>query len=85
MYSLIIYFMGQEINHGWTNFNDSLKAFMSILLAAMGMAQASMAFPDLGNAKAAVQRIFPIIDRKPPIDSASPDGKQPDTSVRRID
>eukprot|EP00198_Chlamydomonas_reinhardtii_P007903 XP_001697240.1 MDR-like ABC transporter [Chlamydomonas reinhardtii] len=80
MYSLIIYFMGQEINHGWTNFNDSLKAFMSILLAAMGMAQASMAFPDLGNAKAAVQRIFPIIDRKPPIDSASPDGKQPDTS-----
>ncbi|KAG2428639.1 hypothetical protein HXX76_011345 [Chlamydomonas incerta] len=81
MYSLIIYFMGQEINHGWTDFNDSLKAFMSILLAAMGMAQASMAFPDLGNAKAAVQRIFPIIDRKPPIDSASPDGKQPDTSA----
>ncbi|KAG2490598.1 hypothetical protein HYH03_010991 [Edaphochlamys debaryana] len=78
MYALIIYFMGQEIHHGWVNFDDSLKAFMAILLAAMGMAQASMAFPDLGNAKGAVQRIFPIIDRKPAIDSSSPDGAQPD-------
>ncbi|KAG2428637.1 hypothetical protein HXX76_011344 [Chlamydomonas incerta] len=81
MYSLIIYFMGQEINHGWTDFGDSLKAYMAITFAAIGMAQATRTFPDLGNARSAVQRIFPIIDRKPVIDSSTEDGKQPDTSA----
>jgi ATP-binding cassette subfamily B (MDR/TAP) protein 1 len=82
LYSLIIYFMGQEINHGWTDFQDSLRSYMAITLAAMGMAQATRTFPDLGNAKSAVQRIFPILDRKPVIDSSSEGGKQPDSSVR---
>ena len=85
MYCLIIYFMGQEINHGWTDFEGSLKAYLVIMLAAMGMAQATRTFPDLGNAKAAVQRIFPIMDRKPVIDSSAEGGKEPDASVRRID
>ncbi|GFR42553.1 hypothetical protein Agub_g3460 [Astrephomene gubernaculifera] len=83
MYSLIIYFMGHEIRHGWVEFGDALKAFMAILLAAMGMAQASLSFPDLGNAKGAVQRIFPILDRKPAIDSADPAGIQPDPQTLR--
>ncbi|GIL71759.1 hypothetical protein Vretimale_808 [Volvox reticuliferus] len=83
MYSLIIYFMGQEIKHKWVNFDDSLKAFMAILLAAMGMAQATMAFPDLANAKSAVQRIFPIIDRKPTIDSFDNTGAKPDPETIR--
>eukprot|EP00198_Chlamydomonas_reinhardtii_P007814 XP_001697151.1 MDR-like ABC transporter [Chlamydomonas reinhardtii] len=80
MYCLIIYFMGQEINHGWTDFEGSLKAYLVIMLAAMGMAQATRTFPDLGNAKAAVQRIFPIMDRKPVIDSSAEGGKEPDAS-----
>ncbi|GIL45935.1 hypothetical protein Vafri_3054 [Volvox africanus] len=83
MYSLIIYFMGQELKHKWVNFDDSLKAFMAILLAAMGMAQATMSFPDLGNAKSAVQRIFPIIDRKPAIDSLDEAGAKPDLETIR--
>ncbi|KXZ43925.1 hypothetical protein GPECTOR_77g22 [Gonium pectorale] len=83
MYSLIIYFMGEEISHGWSNFSDSLIAFLVILMAAMGMAQVSLSFPDLGNAKAAVQRVFPIIDRKPTIDSADPAGDRPDPKTLR--
>lgn len=39
MYAVIVYFMGVEIDRGWADFGDSLKAFMAILLAAMGMAQ----------------------------------------------
>ncbi|KXZ51733.1 hypothetical protein GPECTOR_11g18 [Gonium pectorale] len=83
MYALIIFFMGHEIDKGWVEFDDSLKAFLAILLAALGMAQASMSFPDLGNAKSAVQRIFPIIDRKPAIDSAEPTGDKPDPATLR--
>ncbi|GLI63941.1 hypothetical protein VaNZ11_007082 [Volvox africanus] len=83
MYSLIIYFMGQELKHNWVDFDKSLKAFMAILLAAMGMAQATMSFPDLGNAKSAVQRIFPIIDRKPTIDSFDEAGAKPDPETIR--
>ncbi|GLC41172.1 hypothetical protein PLESTM_001163200 [Pleodorina starrii] len=83
MYSLIIYFMGQELKNGWVDFGNSLKAFMAILLAAMGMAQASLSFPDLGNAKSAVQRIFPVIDRKPVIDSFDEGGAKPDPETLR--
>mmetsp|Transcript_13373 Transcript_13373/g.23679 ORF Transcript_13373/g.23679 Transcript_13373/m.23679 type:complete len:1466 (-) Transcript_13373:839-5236(-) len=64
-YSLIIYFGGYEIYHGWVVFDHMLKSFMAILFAAMGMAQASAGFGDIGKAKGAVNRIFPIIDRKP--------------------
>ena len=36
-----------------------------------------MGFPDLAKAQAAVQRVFPIIDRRPAIDSAAPGGQRP--------
>ncbi|GFH32811.1 uncharacterized protein HaLaN_32092, partial [Haematococcus lacustris] len=56
---------------------DMFTAFMAILLAAMGLAQAGVAFPDLGKAKAAVGRVFPLLDRQPAIDAASPQGLAP--------
>lgn len=37
-----------------------------------------VAFPDLGKAKSAVGRVFPIIDRPSAIDSADPSGDAPD-------
>jgi ABC-type multidrug transport system fused ATPase/permease subunit len=36
-----------------------------------------MGFPDLARAQAAVQRVFPILDRTPPIDAADPGGERP--------
>lgn len=36
-----------------------------------------MGFPDLAKAQSAVQRMFPVIDRAPPIDSAAPAGAKP--------
>lgn len=38
--------------------------------AAQGLAQASVQFPDLGKAQAAVGRVFDIIDRPPAINSS---------------
>ncbi|GFH32187.1 uncharacterized protein HaLaN_31367, partial [Haematococcus lacustris] len=67
LYGLIIWFGGWEVQQGLTTFGDMFTAFMAILLAAMGLAQA----------KAAVGRVFPLLDRQPAIDAASPQGLAP--------
>jgi ATP-binding cassette subfamily B (MDR/TAP) protein 1 len=36
-----------------------------------------MAFPDLAKAQAAVQRVFPVVDRAPAIDSSDSGGEAP--------
>ncbi len=64
VYGLVIWFGGLDINSGRSTFDQMLKAFLAILLAAMGLAQSAAAFPDLGKAKDAIGHIFPIIDRK---------------------
>uniref|UniRef100_A0A7S0R4U3 ATP-binding cassette transporter n=1 Tax=Chlamydomonas leiostraca TaxID=1034604 RepID=A0A7S0R4U3_9CHLO len=77
MYSLIIYFGGWEISRGLTDFEGMYKSFLAVLFAAMGMAQVGATFPDIGKAKAAVGRVFPLIDRVPAIDASSPEGEAP--------
>ena len=39
----------------------------AILLAALGIAQAQMSFPDITQAAAAIERVFGTIDRQPGI------------------
>jgi ABC-type multidrug transport system fused ATPase/permease subunit len=41
-----------------------------------------MSFPDIGKAGSAVERVFPIADRQPLIDSASQEGRVPDLAVQ---
>ena len=41
VYGLIIWFGGLDINAGRASFDDMLKAFLAILLAAMGFAQSA--------------------------------------------
>jgi len=74
VYGLIIWFGGLDIDQGRTDFEKMLKAFLAVLMAAMGVAQAQIGFPDVGKAKGAVRRIFPIIDRKSKIDASLPTG-----------
>jgi ATP-binding cassette subfamily B (MDR/TAP) protein 1 len=47
----------------------------AILLAALGIAQAQMSFPDITQAAAAIDRVFRIIDRQTQIDSGSDAGE----------
>lgn len=49
VYGLIIWFGGIEVSSGRTDFNSMLKAFLAVLLAAMGLAQAQAGFPDVGK------------------------------------
>jgi len=50
------------------------QVLFAILLAALGIAQAQMSFPDITQAAAAIDRVFGTIDRKTTIDSSSDDG-----------
>lgn len=85
VYALAFWFGAQEVSKGRMTFDDMLKAFFSILLAAFGLAQAQMAFPDMSKSGAAVQRVFKVIDAKPLIDSSSPAGEKPDKVVGDIE
>ena len=51
-----------------------LQVLFAILLAALGIAQAQMSFPDITQAAAAIERVFGTIDRKTSIDSGSDAG-----------
>lgn len=48
-YSVIIYFGGAEVQSGRATFDDMLKSFLAILLAAIGIAQAQVGFDLLIN------------------------------------
>ncbi len=53
------------------------QVLFAILLAALGIAQAQMSFPDITQAAAAIERVFGTIDRKTTIDSSSDAGSLP--------
>eukprot|EP00887_Chlorella_sp_A99_P002677 scaffold6.g2677.t1 len=85
VYALAFWYAGVEISGvdstDFTALNDKLsdelQAFFAIILAAMGMAQAQLFFPDVAKGKSATQRVFSIVDRVPLIDAASAEGAQP--------
>jgi hypothetical protein len=52
-----------------------LQVLFAILLAALGIAQAQLSFPDITQAAAAIDRVFSTVDRKTLIDSGSDAGE----------
>ena len=48
-------------------FHAGLQVFFAIAFAAIGIANAQMAFPDITKASGAVKRVFAVIDRVPAI------------------
>ena len=55
VYGLIIWFGGMDVDAGRSDFNSMLKAFLAVLLAAMGLAQAQAGFPDAGKVSTCCQ------------------------------
>ena len=53
------------------------QVLFAILLAALGIAQAQMSFPDISQAAVAIERVFGTIDRKPAIDMGGGEGVGP--------
>ncbi|XP_038244655.1 ATP-dependent translocase ABCB1-like isoform X2 [Dermochelys coriacea] len=62
------------IANGYTNFENVLIAFSSVLFAALNVGQSISLAPDFGKAKVSAQRIFQLLDQKPLIDSYSEEG-----------
>jgi ABC-type multidrug transport system fused ATPase/permease subunit len=59
--AIVVYFGGAEVSSGRATFENMLKAFMSIVFAAMGVAQAMVSFPEIGKAGPAVQRMMGLL------------------------
>jgi len=55
IYALAFWYMALEISRGQSTFEQALKAFFAIFLAAFGAAQAQVYFPDVAKGKAATQ------------------------------
>uniref|UniRef100_A0A8B9Q879 ABC-type xenobiotic transporter n=1 Tax=Apteryx owenii TaxID=8824 RepID=A0A8B9Q879_APTOW len=62
------------IAHCMTSFENIV--FSSVIFAAMNVGQSASLAPDYGKAKISAQRIFQLLDRKPPIDSYSEEGEK---------
>lgn len=59
--AIVVYFGGAEVSSGRATFENMLKAFMSIVFAAMGVAQAMVSFPEISKAGPAVQRMMRLL------------------------
>ena len=77
IFSLAFWFAGDEVSSGRASFEQVLKSFFAVFLAAFSTAQSQLHFPDVAKGKAAAKRVFAIIDRQPLIDSSSTDGASP--------
>ncbi|CAN6336919.1 unnamed protein product [Urochloa humidicola] len=73
--SALCYFVAaQFISHGKSTFPSVFKAFLSLLLAMIGLSEASTLASDTKKAKDAATSIFSIIDKKSKIDSSTGQG-----------
>ena len=70
LYSIAFWYMGLEISRGNSSFEDALRAFFAVFMAAFGFAQAQLYFPDVAKGSAVTQRVFSVIDRTPLIDAS---------------
>ena len=65
VYALAFWYGGTLLAAGKLTFDDMLRAFFAIVLAAFGAAQAQVAFPALSSGPASARRGFGVIDRVP--------------------
>eukprot|EP00887_Chlorella_sp_A99_P001633 scaffold8.g1633.t1 len=89
-YALAFWFGGQLIEKGQATAADITTAsppILGIFMAALGMSQAQNQFPDVAKGKAAVGRVFALIDREPQarIDNMSDVGLAPETCEGRVE
>lgn len=77
IYAVAFYYATILISNGERTFLECMRVFFAIVMAAFGVAQAQMFFPDVAKGKAATQRVFGIVDRVPLIDADSDAGVVP--------
>nr|CAB3478026.1 unnamed protein product [Digitaria exilis] len=73
------------VRQGKTTFPDVFKVFFALVLATIGVSQASALASDATKARDSAISIFSILDRKSKIDSSSDDGMVPENVTGNID
>ncbi|AQK97658.1 ABC transporter B family member 9 [Zea mays] len=73
-YGLCFYVGAQFVRQGKTTFPDVFKVFFALVLAAIGVSQASALASDATKARDSAISIFSVLDRESKIDSSSGDG-----------
>jgi ATP-binding cassette, subfamily B (MDR/TAP), member 1 len=58
VYAFAFWYCGRLVAKGEMDLESVMKVFFAILLAAMGMSQANLAFPDVAKGGNAVARVF---------------------------
>ena len=53
------------------------RTFAAVVFTALSLGKASSFTPDASKAQASATRVFALFNRKPPIDTTSPDGGKP--------
>nr|CAB3473981.1 unnamed protein product [Digitaria exilis] len=84
-YGLCFYVGAQFVRQGKTTFPDVFKVFFALVLATIGVSQASALASDATKARDSAISIFSILDRKSKIDSSSDDGMVPENVTGNID
>ncbi|TVU35429.1 hypothetical protein EJB05_17317, partial [Eragrostis curvula] len=84
-YGLCFYVGAQFVRQGKTTFPDVFKVFFALVLAAVGVSQASALASDATKARDSAISIFSILDRKSKIDSSSDDGMALENVTGNID
>uniref|UniRef100_A0ABM5GP39 ATP-binding cassette sub-family B member 5 isoform X1 n=1 Tax=Pogona vitticeps TaxID=103695 RepID=A0ABM5GP39_9SAUR len=64
------------IAHCYMNFEQLFIVFASVIFAAINVGQSNSLAPDYNKSKVSAQRIFHLLDRKPPIDSYNEEGEK---------
>ncbi|CAM9703395.1 unnamed protein product, partial [Scytosiphon promiscuus] len=84
-YGLAFWFGTKQVADGVDNNNteftggDVLSAILAILIASMMFGQTAPGIAALGVARGAAIEVFDVLDRVPPIDSASQEGLKPES------
>eukprot|EP00123_Amoebidium_parasiticum_P013500 comp21991_c0_seq1/m.31796 comp21991_c0_seq1/g.31796 ORF comp21991_c0_seq1/g.31796 comp21991_c0_seq1/m.31796 type:complete len:1283 (-) comp21991_c0_seq1:440-4288(-) len=78
-YALVFWYGGKLVGSGEITFDECMKSLMTIMFAAMGLAQTSSFMTDTSEAKNAGKKIYQVVDRQPIIDVTAQDGKRLDT------
>lgn len=89
-YALAFYFGSKLVADGEVQSGIVMNVIFSVLIGAFSMAMLAPNLQSLSFAQAAGGKVFETIDRKPAIDSSSPDGLRPEKcyghlSVRHVD
>ncbi|AQK52272.1 Cullin-associated NEDD8-dissociated protein 1, partial [Zea mays] len=84
-YGLCFYVGAQFVRQGKTTFPDVFKVFFALVLAAIGVSQASALASDATKARDSAISIFSVLDRESKIDSSSGDGMTLEDVSGKID